>query len=249
MPKPLDRQSRSANHAAETRTGDTAQASGFKSESCPASFRNGGRLQIGIRARIRRNPHDTTRRRPRWPNRRPEQCAYARGGKWSSRLVFAGSFARRLEANARLVAVGELNAGSLEGALNCLDRSGLEQLPGLQPCDRVCRDLRGLGQFAHPDIQGGARHPALSCIQFSLLRSGFALDGEYIVLISLSCSVFKFAIQERTVVYISPPRSEVRRMPEIGECVELVPGDEAWPMATATAAQRASLAAPSMLLN
>jgi hypothetical protein len=34
---------------------------------------------------------------------------------------------------AGLFAVGELNAGGFESALNCLDRSGFERLPGLQP--------------------------------------------------------------------------------------------------------------------
>jgi len=58
---------------AETRTGDTAQASGFKSESCPASFRNGGRLQIGIRGRIRRNPQTRSLDGKFLPNQRDSE--------------------------------------------------------------------------------------------------------------------------------------------------------------------------------
>jgi hypothetical protein len=106
----------------------------------------------------------TTRRRPRWSNRRPESAQYTRRGKRPSRLVFAGVFARHLQADAWLVAVGELNAGGFESALNCLDRSGFERLPGLQPCDRVRRDLRSRAEH-----RGSSRfwvwtdHTAPSC--------------------------------------------------------------------------------------
>jgi hypothetical protein len=60
--------------------------------------------------------------------------------------------------DARLVAVGELNAGLFQGALDGFDGARLQGLAGLEAHDGAGRDMGQLGQIADAQFQSGSRH-------------------------------------------------------------------------------------------
>jgi hypothetical protein len=66
----------------------------------------------------------------------------------------------------RLIAIGELDAGGLEGGADGVDGALAQLLAALKARNRVRRDFRQLGQVPHPQTERSSRHLRLNRVQF-----------------------------------------------------------------------------------
>jgi hypothetical protein len=66
-----------------------------------------------------------------------------------------------LQPNARLVAVGELDAGLFQGALDSFDGARLQRLAGFEARNRAWRDFGELGDIANSELERSAGHSGL----------------------------------------------------------------------------------------